>query len=217
MILSPMLFKTKKTFAQDSEKFVLLPAPTKSSALSVEEALDRRRSIRDFTNDPLSLSEVSQLLWAAQGKTHSEGLRTAPSAGALYPLEVYLIAGNVADLSAGIYKYQSADHTLTIVVDGDKRSELCRAALEQSCIENAPAVIVITAVYERTMKKYSERGVQYAHMEVGAAAENIYLQAGSLGLGTVFIGAFYDEKVQKVLNASQNEKPLCIMPVGRPK
>ena len=215
MVLMPMLFKTNKMFGEGSVTSIELPAPIKKSDSSIEELLERRRSVRDYSDEPLSLTEISQLVWSAQGKTHPDGLRTAPSAGALYPLEVYLVAGKVEDLPAGIYKYKPGKHELVRVVDGDMRKALSKAALGQSCIEEAPAVIVITAVYERTMKKYGERGIQYAHIEVGCASENVYLQAGSLGLGTVFIGAFYDDKIRKVLNADKKERPLCIMPVGR--
>ena len=213
----PMLFKAKKAFGKGSNPSIVLPVPVKSSEFSVEEALQKRRSVRDYADSPLTLTEVSQLLWAAQGENRPEGFRTAPSAGALYPLEIYLVAGDVEDLPAGIYKYKIRGHSLIEIADGDKRKDLCKAALEQSSIEDAPAVIIITAVYERTMKKYGERGIRYAHIEVGNASENVYLQAASLDLGTVFIGAFYDEKVKKVLQTEEDERPLCIMPVGRIK
>jgi len=190
-----------------------LPEPKLSSKTSVEEALSERRSIREYGKDSLSLEEISQLLWAAQGITVRWGGRTAPSAGALYPLEIYVVAGEVRELEPGLYHYDPGKHSITRKVDGDLRQKLTQAALHQDEIARAPATFVITAVYERTMKKYRERGIQYVHMEVGATGENIYLQAETLGLGTVFIGAFEDEKVKRALGVK--EEPLGIMPVGK--
>ena len=194
---------------------IKLPEPRHDSKISMEKALKERRSVRHYRNEPLTISEISQLLWAAQGITASGGLRTAPSAGALYPLEVYIIVGNVTNMKSGIYKYIPESHELVKVIEGDKRSELSNAALHQSPIKDAPAVIVIYAVYERTTGKYGERGIRYVHMEAGHAAQNIVLQAVSLNLGTVVIGAFKDEMVKKALNLGDKEDPLSIIPVGR--
>lgn len=205
-----------KSFSQPgSFERIKLPKPQFDSKVSVEEALQKRRSIRDYKNEPLTLAEVSQLLWAAQGITNRKGFRTAPSAGALYPLEVYIVAGHVTDLPEGIYKYRPHGHELRLIVEGDKRGELSAAALGQECIRNGAAVIILSAVYERTTRKYGNRGIQYVHMEIGLAAQNVYLQAVSLNLGTVSVGAFYDEKVKKVIRMNDNEQPLCLMPVGR--
>ncbi len=194
---------------------VKLPEPEKESATSIEEALLGRRSIRAYRDDPLTLAEVSQLLWAAQGITAHWGGRTAPSAGATYPLEVYLVAGNVNELPGGIYKYNPVKHELVKLVEGDKRAELCDAALGQRCVEEGAIAIVFSAVYERTTGRYGDRGVRYVHMEVGHAAQNVYLQAVSLNLGTVVVGAFYDDEVKRVINMPEEERPLYIMPVGR--
>jgi SagB-type dehydrogenase family enzyme len=199
----------------NSGELITLPQPVLDSKTSIEAALQERRSIRDYTPESLSISEISQLLWAAQGITRLGGYRTAPSAGALYPLEVYLVNGQVDDLAAGIYRYSPEDHGLHLVLTGDFREDLSAAALGQDAIRNAPAVIVITGVFERTTVKYGNRGIQYVHMEVGSAAENVYLQAESLGLGTVFIGAFHDDRVSQLLNLDGQEQPLCIMPVGK--
>lgn len=192
-----------------------LPQPSLHSDTSIEEALQTRRSVREYRAEPLSIQEISQLLWAGQGISDPRGRRTAPSAGALYPLEIYLLAGEVENLEPGIYKYQPQEHELIKIAAGDKRQELQRACLDQEAIGDGAAVIAITAVYERTTQKYGERGRQYVHMEVGAAAQNIYLQAVSIDLATVFMGAFYDEEVKAVLQLEPEEQPLGFMPVGR--
>ena len=200
---------------QKTGNIIPLPAPVLEGKISVEEALLERRSVRDYSAKPLDMTEISQLLWAAQGITHPRGFRTAPSAGGLYPLEIFLLAGDVTDLEPGVYRYRPDGHELHLVHEGDHRKELSQAALNQSAVSEAPAVIVIAAVYERTKVKYRERGVQYVHIEAGCASENIYLQAVSLGLGTVFIGAFHDDDIRKVLQLEADEKPLGLMPVGR--
>ena len=205
--------KTSKSFKQSFGKSFELPEPKLSSKISVEEALLKRRSVRDYGKGSLSIEEISQLLWAAQGITARWGGRTAPSAGALYPLEIYVVVGEVKRLEPGLYHYDPGKHGITKKVDGDLRQKLTRASLYQDEIAKAPATFVITAVYERTMKKYKQRGIQYVHMEVGCVSENIYLQAETLNLGTVFIGAFEDEKVKKALGIK--EEPLSIMPVGK--
>lgn len=204
-----------QTMPESRLETIKLSEPKHDSNTSIEEALLKRRSVRSFKDSPLSLAEVSQLLWAAQGITSPRGLRTAPSAGALYPLEIYVVAGNVDDLPEGVYNYRPVKHELVRVVKGDKRIELCDAALGQASVRNAAAVIVFAAVYERTTIKYADRGMQYVHMEAGHAAQNVFLQTVPLGLGTVVIGAFYDDAVKKVLNMSDREQPLYIMPVGK--
>jgi SagB-type dehydrogenase family enzyme len=195
---------------------IKLPAPKYNSNVSIEKALLERRSVREYKDRTLTLAEISQLLWASQGITDlRRGFRTAPSAGALYPLEVYVVAGNIDNLPDGIYKYKPNRHELVMVVKGDKRAELCAAALGQPCVKNNAAVIVFSAVYERTTRKYGERGIRYVHMEVGHAAQNIYLQSVSLNLGTLVVGAFDDREVKRVMNMQDEEQPLCIMPVGK--
>jgi SagB-type dehydrogenase family enzyme len=193
---------------------VALPLPGETGPLSVEEAIWRRRSIRAFKDSPVLLTELSQLLWAAQGITGGDGFkRAAPSAGAKYPLEIFVVVGRVDDLMAGVYRYVPSTHSLSVVRRGDFRGPLCDDALSQEWVEEAALDIVITGVYERTMEKYGERGIRYVHMEVGAVAENVYLQAESLGLGTTFVGAFSDDGVKRILLAD-DEEPLGIMPVG---
>ncbi len=194
---------------------IQLPEPRLDSETSVESALRRRRSVREFHKESLTLAEVSQLLWAAQGITDPEGKRTAPSAGALYPLEVMLVAGRDSGLPAGAYRYRPQGHELVCLAEGDRRAKLAAAALEQDWLADAPVTIAITAVYERTAQRYRQRAERYVHLEVGHAAENVHLQAVALGLGTVVVGAFDDAAVKLVLNLSDNEQPLCLMPVGR--
>lgn len=191
-----------------------LPAPATTGTVSVEEALFGRRSARDYSAEPPDLSEISRLVWAAQGVTGTLGFRTAPSAGALYPLEVYVAAGNITGLPAGIYHYLPDTHALEKTGDRDVREELCRNALDQEPVRNAPAVIIIAADYNRTTVKYGTRGIRYVHMEAGHAAQNICLQAYALGIGTVPVGAFDDGGVRSVLGLPPEQVPLYLMPVG---
>jgi SagB-type dehydrogenase family enzyme len=192
-----------------------LPAPRTESNTSIEDAIAARRSIREYTGEPIALAELSQILWAAQGVTGQEGQRSAPSAGALYPLEVYVVTGSVRELPAGVYRYAPDGHRLIPIRQGDLRAGLAEAAVGQEAVRDAAADIVITGVYERTTAKYGERGVRYVHMEAGHAAENVYLQAESLGLGTVSIGAFDDAALRQFLMLPENETPLYVMPIGR--
>ena len=201
--------------AANSPETIQLPEPRYDGDVSVEHALRMRRSVRSYKDDPLDLSEISQILWSAQGITSRRRFRTAPSAGALYPLELYVIAGNVKRLSPALYKYNPHNHTLIKTVAGDMRSELSRAALNQSAIKKAPAVLLFCAVYERTTGKYGRRGVRYVHMEVGHAAQNVCLQAIALGLNTAVIGAFRDTEVKNIARLPDDEHPLYFLPVGR--
>jgi len=187
--------------------------------MSLEEAIARRRSIRDFAPEPISQWQLSQILWAVQGITDTSWKhRTVPSAGATYPLEIFAVGGRIGieEIDEGIYHYDIDNHSLTLHHKGDVRLELARAALNQEFIYQAPVDIVICAEYERTLIRYDARGERYVHMEVGHAGQNIYLQATALGLATVAIGAFHDEQVREVLRLDKRYKPLYIMPVGKP-
>ncbi len=195
---------------------IMLPQPRVSSATSIEVALSKRRSVRSYSDAPLTLAQVSQLLWAAQGVTDSRGFRTAPSAGALYPLELYLVVGAVEGLEAGVYHYMPAPHQLQRIASGDKREELAAAALGQSCVRRGTVVLVYAAVYERTTRKYGQRGRRYVYMEVGHAAQNVHLQAVALDLGAVVVGSFDDDHVREVLHLPEDHEPLYIMPIGYP-
>lgn len=191
---------------------IKLPSPNLKSNVSIEETLHKRRSVRSYSKDALTLAEVSQLLWAAYG-TSKGRKKTCPSAGATYPLEIYLVCGNVEGIKVGLYHYNPYEHSIKRINESDLRKELTVASLNQEYIEESPASIVIAADYSRTTKVYGSRGERYVYMEVGHCGQNIHLQCESLNLGTVIIGAFEDEKVKNILKIK--EHPLYIMPVGR--
>ncbi|MCD6407972.1 SagB/ThcOx family dehydrogenase [bacterium] len=194
---------------------IKLPSPSYKSNFSVEEALKKRRSTRRYRKSPLTLKELSQILWAVDGKTVEWGGRTAPSAGATYPLEIYVVVGNVIGVKPGLYHYDVNGHSLSLVKEGDFRAELSKSAFNQPWIKNAPVVIVISGIFERTTRRYGERGKRYVYMEVGHCGQNLHLQCEALGLGTVMVGAFDDEKVKKILGIKEEVFYLC--PVGRKK
>ena len=189
-----------------------LPEPSTKGPLSLEETFLQRRSVREFSMEQLSTNEISQLLWAAQGITDPHGFRTAPSAGALYPLELYVV------LEGGVFHYDPNAHTLTRVNGGDLRSDLFSVSLKQEAVRNAPMILVVTAVISRTEAKYGRaRSPRYVHLEAGHAAQNALLQAVSLGLGAVPIGAFEDTRVQEVLGLPADHEPLYLIPIGHPE
>lgn len=191
-----------------------LPPPRLDGVASLEKTLQLRRSIRRYSAEPLQLTDIAQVLWAAQGVTTPDGRRTSPSAGALYPLEIYLISGQLPDLNAGVYRYQPMGHKLLRLFTGDLRTKLSQAGLHQEAIAKAPVTIAIFAVFERTTTKYGDRGVRYVHLEAGHAAQNICLQAVALGLGSVAIGAFRDGEVQRLIGVETIERPLYLIPIG---
>ena len=201
--------------AAQGEYISLPPTTVATDGQPLERLLQQRRSVRTFGKAPLSLAEVGQLLWAAQGISHPQGLRTAPSAGALYPLELYVVAGEVKGLPPAVYRYLPEGHRLVETAPGDRRQALARAALNQSWLSDAAVVVVFTAIYARTTRKYGKRGIRYVHMEVGHAAQNLLLQAKAQALGSVVVGAFRDDEVSKVLGLPADTQPLTLMPVGR--
>jgi len=196
---------------------VALPAPRTAGTIPVEQALAGRRSVREFARAPLALEEVSQLLWAAQGVNRPDGHRTAPSAGATYPLELWLAAGEVTGLPPGLYRYRPAGHRLEPVDGRDRRRELAAAARGQEWVASAPAIVVVAAVPARTEARYGERAERYVAIEAGHAAENLFLQAVALGLGSVPVGAFGDDEVARLLGMPAGERPWLLLPVGRPR
>jgi SagB-type dehydrogenase family enzyme len=194
---------------------VSLPPVEPRHDRSLYAALAGRRSVRYFVSQSLDLGAVGRLLWAAQGVTSPDGHRTAPSAGALFPLELDVVAGAVLGLTPGVYRYLPASHRLSRRIEGDRRSALAAAALSQACVSEAPASLVVSAVQARTARKYGPRANRYVLLEVGAAAENVSLEAVALGLGTVVVAAFSDADVKRALHLPKDEEPLYLMPVGR--
>ncbi len=194
------------------EEEIALPEPVTESNFSLEEALEQRRSIRDFSEIDLELDKISQLLWAGQGITQEiSGYRASPSAGALYPLDLFLIKED------GAYHYRPAGHRLEKLTRDDLRKKLSEYCLDQSFVSEAPVSIIITAVYERTTARYGERGIRYVHMEAGHSCQNILLQAAALGLGAVPVGAFYDDSIKKLLDLPSCYMVLYVIPVGYPE
>lgn len=211
--LTLLIFSSSGPIGDDS--LISLPVPDTTGKVTVEQALLHRRSVRSYANEPLTLEDIGQLLWAAQGKTDKVFGRTAPSAGATYPMELFLVVGRVTGLDPGIYHYQVERHALKPLMIGDRRRELARAAFGQSCVEQAPANLVLACDYKRTTRRYGERGFRYVHMEAGHIGENVALQAVARGLGTVMVGAFNDSGVQRILQTAYS--PLYIIPVGKIK
>lgn len=195
---------------------IQLPEPSPDSGISIEEVIESRRSIRRYGSESLSLADLSRLLHSAQGITSESGFRAAPSAGATFPLSILVIAENIDSLEAGIYKYEPSNESLTSIRTGYFLDELSDAALGQSCVANAPAVIAITAEYGITTSVYGNRGRTYVHMEAGHVSQNIYLQCSAMELVTVAVGAFNDDEVAAILYLEENEIPLYLMPVGSP-
>ena len=203
---------------QDNMKTISLPEPITDGTFSLEKSLSLRRSVRSFTNAPMSLENISQLMWAAQGITEpGRGFRTSPSAGATFPLEVFVVATNITGLEPGLYHYSIGNHMLEKKIDGDLHVPLLASALMQQWISQAAAIIVICADYGRTTGRYGERGIRYVHMESGHVGQNIALQAVALDLGTTMVGAFYDDQLKDVLQLPDNFEPLYIIPLGHPR
>jgi SagB-type dehydrogenase family enzyme len=199
---------------------LLLPTPKEKGRVSVEEAIASRRTRRRFSEEPLPLEALSQLLWAAQGVTGKDGhLRAAPSGGALYPLDIYAVVGrsSVEGLDPGVYCYLPHRNGLREILSGDLRASLARDCLGQHWTARAPVSLVVTAEYERIESKYGTRGRRYAIMESGHAGQNIFLQAEALGLAAGIVGAFHDKTLAHALHLPPSHHPLLVMPVGYPE
>ncbi|NYB51811.1 MAG: SagB/ThcOx family dehydrogenase [Methanobacteriaceae archaeon] len=218
-------FFTKNGNSEYSSREVLgtynLPTAEISTRVSVDQAIKSRRSVRSFSSTPLTLKDVSQLLWASQGITDSERkFRAAPSAGRVFPMEMYLVVGNnsVQGLGAGIYHYNPFNNTLEKIVEGDQRYNLSQAAHQQKWVNDAPISLVIIGNYQKMRDKYPDERIstRFVDMEAGHIGENIYLEVESLGLGTVAIGSFYDDQMINLLKLPSHETPLYIYPVGFP-
>lgn len=199
----------------EAAKSLRLPVPRFEGGLAVEKTLQARRSQRAFSDQSLTLAEVGQLCWAAQGITDDKGHRTAPSAMATYPLELYVLATRVVGLPTGLYRYIPAQHELALLKPGLTSTDLANQAAKQEWIRKAPAVFVLTGVAERANRKKTSKGERFVWVEAGLAAENFFLQAVSLGLGGTYVGGFDDEGLKKFLALPAGEEPLAVLPVGR--
>jgi len=196
---------------------ILLPEPSYKGKKSVEEAIKQRRTIRNFKSKSLTIKNLSQILWAADGITDRRRMfRSAPSAGALYPLDIFVVIGRggVKSFKTGVYRYMPEKHSLRLVKEGDVREKLAMAALYQMWIAKAPVILVITGCYKRSTIKYGERGIRYTYIEAGHVGQNVFLQCESLGLSTAVVGAFYNQKVIECLGIEKENDPILIMPVG---
>lgn len=197
---------------------IKLEVPANIPPVPLAELLRRRTSHREYLDSPLTLDEVSAILWAALGYREQQGSgRTVPSAGALYPVEIQTVVGNscVEGLDPGVYGYLPQVHSLEIITQGDVRQDVVKAALSQDFLGKAPLVVVISADVGKTTLYYGKRGLRYVHMDVGHVGQNVYLMAQALGLGTCAVGAFQDEKIAKILGLSKELFPFYLMPVGR--
>lgn len=213
MLICSVFFQPPAAAGAESVK---LPPPALKGTVSVEAALKARRTVRHFASRSLDLPQVSQLLWATDGISDPRGLRTAPSAGATYPLEIYLVAGErgVNSLPPGVYRYRPGDHTLELTLKGDQRVRVAQASLNQSWMATAPVMVVLAAEFSRCTARYGQRGIMYTHMESGHAGENLFLQAEALGLAAGIVGAFEDQNLHRVLGLPREHAPLLVMPVG---
>lgn len=211
--LIPGFGGTRVTIAaqQPVDNEVTLPRPDRTSGMTLTQALAARRSVREFSSRQLTQAQLGQLLWAAQGVTSSDQKRTAPSAGALYPLEIYVV------LSSGLYHYQPRTHALAKRISTDLRRAITQAAYGQEAVAGAAAVFIIAADFQRTARKYGERAPRYVHLEAGHAAQNVLLQAVALGLGAVPIGAFDDEQARKALALTPPEQVVYMIAAGYPR
>ncbi|MCX7912952.1 MAG: SagB/ThcOx family dehydrogenase [Thermodesulfovibrionales bacterium] len=193
--------------------------PADFRGISFEDALLKRRSIREYSKGAITLRELSQLLFSAQGitgKIYGTYLRTAPSAGALYPFEIYVIANNVEQLKQGIYHYSVRDHSIVLLKEGDFKKDLLKASIDQEMVRDAGVVFLLSAIFDRTRSKYGERGYRYVYMEAGHISQNLYLQATSIGLGSTVIGAFFDDDINRLIDVDgKKEAVIAVQTVGK--
>jgi SagB-type dehydrogenase family enzyme len=203
--------------AAPEKEGIKLPPPRHDGTFSLDRALAERRSVRVIKDEPIMIEEVSQLLWATQGVSDTKtGHRTVPSAMAVYPVEVYLIAGKVKTLPAGIYHYAPQGHLLVQKAAGDNIKEFCATAVSrQEWVTRVPAIVIITGVKERMTNKTGERGAPWVYVEAGLAAQNFFLEAVALGLGSTYVGGFEPDKVSSFLRLSPGEEPIAVLPVGK--
>jgi len=195
---------------------IKLPPPATKGAVSLEEALQNRRSTRKFANRSLELAQISQLLWAADGINNPQGKRTAPSGRAAYPIDLYLVAGErgVTSLAPGVYRYVVADHSLELVASGEFRPAVAKACNSQVWIGEAPVIVVITGDIQRSAAKNGDQAALFTHLEAGFIGQNIFLEAGALGLGAGVAGGFKDQPLAQALKLPGSDTPFLVMPVG---
>jgi len=203
--------------AQQPAATVRLPEPRRQGAMAFEAALAARHSTRALSRDSLDLADVGQLLWAAQGVNRPDGHRTAPAAGGIYALEMYVVAARVRDLPAGVYHYRQAGHLLEAVSSGDRLRAITDSATHQAWQADAALAVIFASDYQRLAGRFRDRAERYAAMEVGFAAQNLYLEAAALGLGTTFAGSFQDSTMARLVGLPESLKPMGIMPIGRPR
>ena len=199
----------------DNSEIIQLPEPRLNSDVSLEESLYNRRSTRNYSNEPVTIQEVAQLLWAAQGITDAAGHRAAPSAVASYPLSIYIVAGNVPEIMDGVYIYDPVDHSMKRSIDGDIRNELAVASMGQASVRQGAVSFVVTVDYGKMAARFGDKGERFGTLEAGHAAQKLCLQATALDLGLVTAGAIYDDQVVEVLDLPENLTPLYVIPVGR--
>ena len=207
--------ETASVLLTNPGNMIKLPDVVTDGKMSLEKAISNRRSIRSYADKPLTLFELSQLLWSAQGITNERGFRTAPSAGATFPLDMFVVVNNVETLNRGIYHYDPHSHRLEFIRADDVAEDLFRACLSQSMILEGGAVLVFAAVFERTTSRYGNRGERYVYNEIGHASQNVHLQAAALNLGTVVIGAYHDDQVEGILDLGDQFRVLYLMPAGK--
>lgn len=200
---------------------IKLAEPVDDKSIYFKDLINKRHTVRDYRDTAVKIEDLSYILWAAYG-FKKDGGRTVPSAGALYPLNIYVACGNLEVKKSeiakrGLYAYEPYKHELVLIKDKDVRTSIARAALSQMWMAQAPCMIVITCEYSRITFKYRERGIRYAHMEVGNVSQNICLAAFNRGLGCGIVGAFYDSDVKAVLGIKDTHEPLLLIPVGYKK
>lgn len=209
-----VLFLIGFSMVKSQDGRIKLPSVKFDDSLTVSEAIENRRTIRSFKDKSVTLEQISYLLWAAQGVTSPQGLRAAPSAGALYPLEIYINVRKSDSLKPGLYKYNPISQSIFRTQDKELSEKISDAALHQDWMAEAPVMVIFTAIYRRTTGKYGERGVRYAIIEAGSSSENLFLQAQSIGLDCGIVGAFNDSEIKKLLDLGKDSQPLLLMPVG---
>jgi len=197
--------------AQDANT-LQLPEPDLAGEVTLEQCLGERRSHREFSGNPLTLEQLSQVLWAAQGITADWGARTAPSAGGLFPLVLYVAVEGIEGIDNGVWMYDPETHSLTMSVEGDLLGDIAEAAVSQMWMADASAILVITAIPAITEARYADRSMRYIDNEVGGVCQNVYLQCEALSLGTCAVGAMYDDQVATIVSTEASVR--LLMPIG---